>query len=123
MHVFNRVLVGLILMCALVISFTDTFHLFASFGFTLPYAIVGAVMALALLVIGGVNIIRSGVKEDFNTLASLLPAFLGVGIMGWGNVLVSMDYGMGGVLLGIAVTIVPISIIIFLIHAKEQSKI
>lgn len=110
-NVMNILVSLIIILLNVYVSWNHTLELFHEAGFTREgYMDIAGVCAVELtFLLGSCHVIGARVKGRKPGWGSILTGALGVGLIMWSNIRAGVDYGITGVIIGIAV---PLSIIL-----------
>jgi hypothetical protein len=91
-----------VLVCNLVVSYNHSIQLFHSGGFHGWMAHMAVIGSECTFVMGALNIVVSRLKGVSPGVPAMLGGLLGVALVSWSNMAAGWEYGITGVLLGLA---------------------
>lgn len=112
----------IVLVCVVIISYSHSLALFEMGGFTGYFRHLGVIVVEATFVLGFLNIVIARFQGRSPGKPAVVGGIYGVLLVGWANIQAGLDYGLYGVLLGVAM---PIGLVItesILAHALIRSR-
>ncbi|EGK07118.1 hypothetical protein HMPREF9374_3879 [Desmospora sp. 8437] len=97
------ILGGLIFGCAQTLSYVHTLNLFERHGYTSWQAHLGVIMFEALFFLGAFTTMVFHFIGAKPGIPVRMATLLGAGFVGWSNISYGMEYGRGGVVIGISI--------------------
>lgn len=123
---FNLLCAGVVLLCAVVLSYHHSVELMARGGYHGVYRHIAVVMAELTFLAGAANVVRARFQKRSPGVAPVIGALFGVALTGWANISAGLEYGWTGVLLG---AMVPMALVIsesilahFLLKDTEDTR-
>ena len=101
MKAINIIGAFLVLVCNLVVSFHHSIDLFRAGGFG-GLAIVAVVGVEVTFLLGALNLVVARMKRQPPGAPAVAGGLLGTGLVAWSNVAAGWEYGLVGILLGLA---------------------
>jgi hypothetical protein len=98
-----------VLICNLIVSFNHSLELFRSGGFRGELAYLSVIAAETTFILGALQIVVSRLRGESPGLPAWLGGILGVGLVSWSNVKAGWEFGIVGILLGLAT---PLSLVV-----------
>jgi len=102
MKIINILGAFIVLGCNLWVSFTHTLDLFRAGGFSGGLEIIATVGVETVFLMGAFNIDVSRLRGVSPGVPAILGGLLGVALVSWSNVSAGWEYGITGILLGLA---------------------
>ncbi|MFS8513160.1 MAG: hypothetical protein LOD87_05505 [Planifilum fulgidum] len=102
MKIINILGAFIVLGCNLWVSFTHTLDLFRAGGFSGGLEIIATVGVETVFLMGAFNIVVSRLRGVSPGVPAILGGLLGVALVSWSNVSAGWEYGITGILLGLA---------------------
>lgn len=109
MRVLNILVAALVLVGAVIVSYSHTAQLFAQNGYSGWLVHVGVGVVELTFLMGALNIVTARVKGVRVGVPPMLGGLLGVLVVGYSNVRAGLPYGFEGVALG---AVIPLSLIV-----------